>query len=81
MNDYLSRRCRQIDAEIAGLRPRLATARRQIALAEARAVAGISGDEQSLLSACSRAAELEYELALLHRLARALRAETSEERP
>lgn len=77
MNTYLARRCRQIDAEIAGLRPRLAAARRQLALAEAQAVAGLSCDEQPLINARSRAAELDYELALLLRLARAIRAENS----
>jgi hypothetical protein len=77
MNAYLSQRCRRLDAEIAGLRPRLAAARRQLALAEAQAVAGISSDEQPLMRARSQAAELEYELELLLRLARAIHAENS----
>ncbi len=77
MSSYLSQRCHQLDVEIAGLRPRLAAARRQLALAEARAVAGLSCDEQPLMRARSQAAELEYELNLLLRLARAVRAENS----
>lgn len=76
MTRYLQQRCQRIEASIAALRPQLEAARRNLAFAEAQAVAGIEADEQSLTAAQSRAFELECELSLLLRLARAVQIES-----
>lgn len=76
LTPYLQQRSQQLHADIAALRPRLAEARRQLALAEAYVVAGLSSDVEPLAAARNHAAELEHELALLLRLARAIHVES-----